>query len=513
MQAHRGPDTKVLDFGTRPILPGFIDNHCHMEVASRMLYRHVDLRVPRCKTVADVLATLKASLADGLFDGWIIAQANLFFDQKLADRRFPTKAELDDVSKDVPIVIRAGGHLSLLNSKALAMSSIDRNFVPPEYSVWGKCVVERDANGEPNGFIKEMDNELPMPRASGAALKAAIEKGARQLFTHYGVTTICEISETIEGLEAASALQDEGKLPLRIATYLWVPGTMTLEQACNWRDHLTLVSSEEWMDVRGVKIFSDGGYSSANAAMKRPFVQTGECGDLGMSIAEIRNTYERSREAGMGLAVHANGEVAQETVCQAILSGSGPLAGPPVRLEHGGNFLPDYEVTTNWWRRAGILPSPQPTFLYALGDFFPVYLGDYGNQGRFSFRRMLNDGWPVSGSSDVYAGGEEGITNPFFGIWCAVERLTYRGTVIDPEQKLSVEEALRMYTLDAARVLGHAADKGSLEPGKLADIIVLDRDPRLASGDDLRSTQVDFVFVGGQSVHQREGASPAKAGV
>jgi predicted amidohydrolase YtcJ len=174
-----------------------------------------------------------------------------------------------------------------------------------------------------------------------------------------------------------------------------------------------------------------------------------------------------------------------------------------VRLEHGGNFLPDYEVTTDWWRRAKILPCPQPTFLYALGDFFPIYLGDYGNRGRFPFRRMLEDGWPVPGSSDVFAGGESGITNPFFGIWCAVERQTYRGEVIDPDQRLSVDEALYMYTMDAARLLGHERQKGSLEPGKLADVIVLDRNPRHLNGEELRDTKVDHVFVAGRHAYAR----------
>lgn len=502
-KSHIGAETRVMDFKDQPVLPGFIDNHCHMEVAARMLYKHVDVRTPGCRTIADVLAKLKAAVPELLFDGWLMAQANLFFDQKLEDRRFPSKDELDQVSRDIPIAIRAGGHLTLLNSKALAVSGIDRDYQPPEYSVMGKCIVERDANGDPIGIVKEMDDVLPIPRASGHELREAIASGARDLFTSYGVTTICEISETVEGLETASELQKEGRLNLRIAPFLWVPGTLSLDEACNWRDHIRLSSGPEWMDIKGVKIFSDGGYSSANAVVKAPYLQTGSCGDMGMTLEEIRNYYERTRAAGFGLAVHANGEVAQETVCQAVLSGSGPSDGPPVRLEHGGNFLPDYEVTTSWWRRAGILPCPQPTFLFALGDFFPIYLGDYGTRGRFPFRRMLDDGWPVAGSSDIYAGGEERITNPMFGIWCAVERTTYRGEVIDPDQRLSVEEAIGMYTIDAARVLGHDADKGSLEAGKLADVIVLDRDPRRLRGDDLLDTKVQHVFVGGKLVHSR----------
>jgi predicted amidohydrolase YtcJ len=468
-----------------------------------MLFKHVDLRTPGCRSIADVLAKLKGAIPSMLFDGWLLAQANLFFDQKLTDRRFPTKDELDVVAPDIPIAIRAGGHLTLLNSKALAVSGIDRNYVPPEYSVMGRCVVERDATGDPIGIVKEMDDVLPMPRATGEDLRQAIESGARELFTRFGVTSIGEISESIEGLETYSLLQRENRMALRVAPHLWVPGTMSLEEACHWRDHIRLVTGPEWFDVKSVKIFSDGGYSSANAVCKQPYLQTGSCGEMGMTLDEIRHVYEKAAAAGLGLAVHANGEVAQETVCQAVLHGKGPFPDTVVRLEHGGNFLPDYEVTTDWWRRAKILPCPQPTFLYALGDFFPIYLGDYGNRGRFPFRRMLEDGWPVPGSSDVFAGGESGITNPFFGIWCAVERQTYRGEVIDPDQRLSVDEALYMYTMDAARLLGHERQKGSLEPGKLADVIVLDRNPRHLNGEELRDTKVDHVFVAGRHAYAR----------
>jgi len=228
---------------------------------------------------------------------------------------------------------------------------------------------------------------------------------------------------------------------------------------------------------------------------------------MSMTREQIRDVYVKTQRAGMGLAIHSNGEVTQEICCEAVLMDEGPLGGPPMRLEHGGNYLPDYEVTVAAWERAGITPVPQPVFLYALGDYIAVYLGEYGKKGRFPFRRLLDDGWEIGGSSDVTNGAEVGITNPMFGVYCAVERKSYRGEVIDPDQKISVEEALCMYTINSAKALRHDHIKGSLEAGKLADVIVLDRDPRTIKGDKILETRVDMVFIGGKLVHRREEAT------
>lgn len=148
-------------------------------------------------------------------------------------------------------------------------------------------------------------------------------------------------------------------------------------------------------------------------------------------------------------------------------------------------------------------PGAQPVFLYTFGDYFEDYLGDYGTRGRFPFARLTADGWRLSASSDVWVGSERDATNPLFGVWCAVRRQSYAGRIIDPDQALSVEAALRMYTVDAAWTLGEEHRRGSLEAGKDADVIVLDRDPRSVAVDDIPSLRVDAVYLAGQPVYAR----------
>ncbi len=499
----RGPGTEVIDVGDRPLLPGFIDVHAHAEVACRAAYGTVDCRAPECSTVEDVLQALRTGIDAAAETGWIVGQANLFFDRKLREGRLPTREELDRVSTDVGIALRAGGHITVLNSKGLELAGIDRDREAPTHSITGKPIIERDDDREPTGVVKEMDNVLPLPPQTAAVVREALRTGIHTLFTRHGVTTIGEISETIEGLSAMDALARERALGARIRAYLWAPGTVSLEQALDWRRHLRLTAGDEHVGVQGVKLFCDGGYSAKSAAVKQPYLGMGRehFGDIALERDFLLEALPATRDAGLQLAIHANGDRAQEWLCEVIEAAGGSPAGARLRtrIEHAGNFMPD-RVTSEWWARAGIMPVPQPVFLYTFGDYFGDYLGEYGTRGRFQFADLLRDGWPLTGSSDVWVGSEREATNPLFSVWCCVRRQTYDERLIDPDQAISVDAALRMHTVNAAAVLGESDQKGTIEAGKLADLVVLDRDPRTAAIDDIPAIGVHRVFLGGEPV-------------
>ena len=500
----RGPGTRVIDVGERPLMPGFIDVHAHVEVACRAAYGTVDCRAPECGSVGEVLEVLREGLAERRETGWVVGQANLFFDRKLKERRLPTREELDTVSEDVAIALRAGGHITVLNSKALEVAGIDRGFAAPEYSITGKPAVERDDNGDPIGIVKEMDSLLPLPPQTPEVIEAALEEGVRTLFTANGVTSIGEISETIEGLETMDRLAVERRLGARIHAYLWTPGTVSLEQALEWQRYIELRAGDEHVSIQGVKLFCDGGYSAKSAAVKQPYLGMGRehFGDIALERDFLLEAVPATRDAGLQLAIHANGDRAQEWLCEVIRDAGGAPSSARLRtrIEHAGNFRPD-PVTSDWWSQAGIIPIPQPVFLYTFGDYFGDYLGDYGTQGRFQFADLIADGWTLTGSSDVWVGSEREATNPLFSIWCCLQRQTYDERFIDVEQATTVDQALRMHTINGAEVLGLAAEKGSLEPGKLADLVVLDRDPYATAVDDVRQIKVQAVFLGGALVH------------
>jgi predicted amidohydrolase YtcJ len=502
---------QVLDFGERAILPGFVDPHVHLEISSRAHAEMVDCRVPMCRTVEDVLQTLRDNLGRATGSGWLVGQGNLFFDQKLDDRRLPTREELDGISKEVAIVLRAGGHTSVLNSKAFELSGIVRYL--GKAGMMGGAVIETDGSGRPTGVISELDKALPLPEPTRAERKAALRDGARTLFTRHGVTTLGEISDTVDGIHCLDELIAEGEFAGRLSLYLWVPGTMSLDEAIVWREHLTLASPEDRIRVRGIKLFADGGYSARNAATRQAYrapyaLRRGSKGKINLDRRQIASAFVKASAAGLQLAVHANGERAQDVVSIGI-AGVADCCAPALqpRLEHAGNLCTGPE-TEAAWRRGGIIPAPQPVFLYNFGDFFPTYLGDYGRRGRFPFKSLLEEGWRLSASSDVHIGAEERQTNPLFSIWCCLKRQSFLGEIIDAEQAIGLDDALRMHTINAARALGEDTERGSLVQGKLADAIVLDRDPREVSVDELLDVKVDYVFLGGELAYAREGAAP-----
>jgi predicted amidohydrolase YtcJ len=500
---------EVIDLGHRSLMPGFVDPHAHAEVAAKASFEMVDVRAPGCPNIAAVLDTLSSNRGRAR-DGWLVAQANLFFDQKLEDRRFPTRDELDSVSTELAIVVRAGGHLSILNSKALEISGIDEDYRAVDYSVTGKPTVQRDASGRPNGIVTEMDKLLPLPTLSAQEIRIAVEGGIAELFTAHGVTTIGEISDSVDGgLRVFDDAIADGRMSARIHVYLWAPGTVSLEQACDHRQWAQLRSDPARLSIVGVKAFADGGYSAARAALTKPYVHSaaGEgshnCGEVALSTEQIVEMARRTQTAGLQLAVHANGDRAQFEVCQALADVERIAGGPRIRIEHAGNFVPDYDGLSRAWRSADIVPVPQPVFIYNFAEFLPEYVGDYSRDRQFPLRRMLADGWPLSGSSDVWVGSEIGQTNPFLGIASAVNRRTFHHQVLAPDEGVSVYQALKMHTLGGAYALGEEHTRGTLEAGKLADVIALDRNPLEIPVEELLSVNVDDVFLGGQHVHSR----------
>jgi predicted amidohydrolase YtcJ len=498
---------RVLDFGDRTILPGFVDVHAHAEVACVAERTAVDCRTPEHRTIEDVLEELREALPRAE-DGWLIGRGNFFFDQKLEDRRMPTRADLDRLGGDVAIALRAGGHTTVLNSRAMERVNIEE-LMSMEQGMMGAAVVELDSGGQPTGVVSELDRALPLPDPDPETLKGWIEAELPRIFTAHGATTVGEISETLDGVTSMQELAAGGRLASRIQMYLWAPGTMSIDEACDWRSQ-GIEEVGDRFGIRGLKLFADGGYTSQNAAVKSPFLSHGGKGKLNLTPDEVVEARRKADAAGLQLAVHTNGERAQELVCGALASMGLPDDALPTRLEHAGNLVTE-EATMEAWDKAAVALVPQPVFIYAIGDFLPAYLGEHAERGRFPFRTILDRGWELNGSSDVHLGSEPMLTSPLFGISCYVTREAYLGRPIEPEQAITLAEALRAYTIGGARLLGVDDRLGTLEAGKLADMVVLDRDITKVAEGDIRDVRVDHVFVGGELGHSRPGAAPFRS--
>lgn len=504
------PGSEILDFGRRAILPGFLDGHAHIEVGA-VAAQGVDCRVPTVTSISDILDGLHGRLEDAEDrGGWLVGQANLFLDQKLTDRRLPNRHDLDKVSTDVAILVRAGGHISCVNSKALEWAGL--NDFKSSSSTMGGPTVEKGPDGRPTGIIAELDRSLPIPPLKTDRLREALLTAARELFIARGVTHVGEITETLEGVQLLDELAATAKIHTRISLALWAPGTLQLDQALSWPEHLKLRSTSDRVHVRGVKIFTDGGFSARTAAMLTPYIgehanHAAPSGELAMTPQAIEDALRRICGGQLQPIVHTCGELATRVVANAG-RGLTTDAATQVRVEHAGHLFIEREKTFALMRQANLRPMPNPAFLHTIGPSLPGYVGEVARGNRFLFHDMLEHGFRISGSSDLHVGSHPSQTNPFFMIWCSVSRTGFDGSPVDPEQAIDVHRALKMHTLYAAEALGVADRQGTIEPGKIADLVVLDCDPLEVASNDLPKVNVDFVFVDGVCVYQREGAIP-----
>jgi predicted amidohydrolase YtcJ len=508
----RAAGLPVRDVGERLVLPGFVDPHMHLQHISLGRGRGVDCRFPGCATIPDVLDALQAGLADISGDEWLVGYANLFFDQKIAERRYLTRAELDRVSDRVPIVLHMGGHASVLNTPALRLAGVER-FMAGAAGGWGSPVVEVDGSGAPTGLVAEIDPMLPIPAPDAATVEGYVADTFHDLFTTHGVTSFGEMVESTDSAALLERLIASGRLPARAGLYLMSPAALPLAEATSWVSGHRPADPDR-LRALGVKVFADGGYSSRNAASRTPYVldhapHPGYHGRLNLPYASIREAIATTRAAGVQLAVHTNGTAAQDEALAAVLGSGDPADHPAVRIEHLGNVL-DSPRDLATWRRAGVRPVLQPAFLHNfVGDYVPMLLGDAGMTGRLPLRTILDAGVLPAASSDVCLGAETEQSNPLFGIWCLMARRSYWGRHVEPEEKVSFSEALRLFTLEGAKALGMDDRIGSIEPGKFADLVVLDRDPR-TDAEEVRRTRVDSVYLQGHEVHHRPGAAPPR---
>ncbi|MYU22498.1 amidohydrolase family protein [Streptomyces sp. SID8352] len=481
----------VFDLGDKPVLPGFVDPHVHLEMSAAALWGTVDCHTPPCGSIGELVAQLHdhRHLREQR-GGWLIGQGGLFADRRFTDGRLPTRDDLDKVSTRFPIAVRFGAHVTVLNSVALDLAR--EHGLPTT----GDAHIHTDGTGRWTGILHELYYALPIPAMTPDELRRATAATAHSQLTRHGVTTIGEITNTVQGMELLADAAG-GEVPQQVRAFVWSPGTMSVRATCD-RQHAGGFPRTGSFEVAGVKIFVDGGFSAAGAAVLKPYrSDPSSRGRMAYSRSELVDLVRDTDEAGLQVAAHANGERAQWELCRASVLARAGATGPRpgLRLEHGGNVLTHPE-TAERWAEAGAVIVPQAGFIWTMGSFLPEYLGDYAADNLFPFRSLLDQGMSVASSSDG-AGSELLQFNPMFGVQCAVGRMSCTGQPVAPAEAVSVTEALAMHTRFAAEALGVADTRGSLEPGKRADLVVLERDPTQVDTGELAGLLPEQVLFAG----------------
>jgi predicted amidohydrolase YtcJ len=485
--ARGSPNARIIDAKGGMVTPGFIDSHSHF-ITSGFRLSSVQLRDAR--TPAEFISRIKAYVTGIPAGAWITGGD---WDHENWGGELPRRDWIDSVTPNNPVwVSRLDGHMALANSAALAIAKVNAS----TRDVEGGTIV-RDASGNPTGMLK--DNALglvtrveppPAPQMSDHALDAAMHHVAER-----GVTSVHNM-EGFADLATIERAHRSGRLITRI--YAVVP----IAQWARLRDTVAARGrGDDWVRIGGLKGFVDGSLGSHTAAMFAPFADSPA--DSGLLVEDPADLYKWTRDAdraGLQVMVHAIGDRAinlQLDIFERVASENGPR-DRRFRIEHAQHLAP---TDIPRFAALGVIASMQPYHSIDDGRWAERVLGHERAKTTYAFRSLRDAGARLAFGSDWYVAPP----TPLEGIYAAVTRRTLDDRNPDgwiPEQKIGVEDALSAYTINAAFASFDEGRKGSLERGKLADFVLLDRDLTRIPAETIRDAKVLLTVVGGRVVFE-----------
>lgn len=480
------------------VLPGLIDAHGHV---IDLGFVTTQVQLHDSVSLADAQARIKAYAAANAGRAWVLGGGWNQVTWKLG--RFPTAAELDAAVSDRPAVMeRVDGHAKWLNSRALAAAGITKDTADP---MGGR--IERTADGSPSGVLVDKAMDLVdqgVPPPSDDERRAALRAALRHL-NSVGLTGVGDAGVDAHEIGLYRELADQGALTVRV--YAMIGGVGEDFAALSKNGPLIGYGADR-LTVRSVKLFADGALGSRGAALLQPYSDApGQKGLLFMTDAEMQAAVATALKAGYQVNVHAIGDAANRQVLDAFAAAYKSVGGRDLRnrIEHAQVVaLPDIPR----FKELNLIASMQPTHATSDKNMAQDRLGSARLAGAYAWRRFLDQGTRIAGGSDFPVESD----NPFFGLHAAVTRTDHAGQPPGgwhAEQAMTLLEAFRAFTLDAAYAEHQESQVGSLEPGKWADFIVVDRDPFTIDPQELWKVEVEETWVAGTRVFDRAGSGAA----
>lgn len=497
VRAAAGESATIRDVCGRTVVPGFIDNHNHLSVAAFEPIA-VDCSSPPGATLHDVLARIQRHAASIPAGQWVMGMG--FQAQYVAERRYPSRYELDEVAPDNPVfLIDMSYHAGAGNSRALALAGISNHSPQP----WGGEIV-LDGRGEPTGLLLEAAANLLHTACWEAHAdrdherSVALFHAKMQDYLAVGLTGIGDACVTAKASEIYGRADASGFLPFTVQQ-LHAGDHFFAMQDTRRTDVVDRILGAESTYLRGgaMKIFYDRAYP-------RPAVDqvhdgcTRHVGATFYTKNEIRALAVGASRLGMTTAVHSMGNCAIDTVLDAYEAVRREASDDTImRMEHA--FIADPKAAPRM-ASLGVEVVANPGVLHAWGEVFADWRGEGQDQlSLFPMRTFLDAGVRVSIASDYPCAG----LAPVEHMWTAVARTTRTGLVMQPDEAITAYEALRCYTANAARAAGRENEEGTLEAGKRANLVVLDRDLVEGPVDEIKDVQVDVTMVDGRVLYER----------
>jgi len=508
-----GPATRQIDLQGKTVLPGLIDSHLHA-VASAMY--EFDHPVPDMETIADVLQYLKGRAASLQAGQWVTLSQ--VFITRLKDQRYPTRQELDQVAPQNPVAFSTGPD-TLLNTLALKLNGIDKNYKVPEGV---PCRVERAARtGEPTGILRNCAKLLKIPSSEKTPTPEDFLERTKMLLADYnsvGLPSIVDGDTMDDEMEIFRQLKERGQLTCRTFLVLHVDANDPIDKI-EARIHQAalnpLHSYNDMLWLRGIKTYLDGGMLTGSAFMLQPWgvskvYSITDPTYRGMRYIEPERLYQLARlalENDFQFTAHSVGDGAVQAIVEAYerVNKDFPVRDKRPCITHA-NFMTADIIRK--MKELGIVANLQPDWLYLDGATLRKQFGDERTTYFQPYKTLFDEGVTVGGGSDHMQkiGSLRSINqyNPFLGMWITLTRQPrWTDQPLHPEQRITRERAIRLYTINNAYLTFEENQKGSLESGKLADFIVLDRDILNCPTDAVKDIQVETTYLGGKLLYQR----------
>jgi len=476
-------NTEVIDASGMTVLPGFIDAHSHPSSAGLNALKNVNTNLGSVARIQDALSERVAGTPSG---EWIVGY--MYDDTKQEEGRPLNRIDLDAVSREHPIVVgHRGGHTGVYNSKAFEVAGITVNTLDPfgghfyreDGELTGKVAERaRGAFDVPSGSTRE-------ERATGVSVICKEMNAA-------GLTSVHQAGTGSTGFVAYQDARDEGTLSLRM-NLMARGGTFPALQSAGIRTGV----GDEWIRIGPVKFAADGSASERTMAMSTPYAgRPDDFGILTMTQEEVHEVVEEAHRAGWQIAIHANGDVTIDMVLNAYerMQREYPRPDTRHRLEHCSLVNP---TLLQRIANGGYVPAPFYTYAHYHGEKWIEY-GEEKMEWMFAHKSFIESGIPVAPASDHSPGPYE----PLMAIQSMVTRKDYTGRVWGPSQRITVDEALRVCTVNGAYASFEENEKGTITAGKLADFVILAEDPHDVDPDLIKEIQVIRTVVGGRTVHE-----------
>jgi predicted amidohydrolase YtcJ len=492
----RGTGTEVIDLKGRTVIPGLTDPHVHLADDGAASLNKIDVRDfgTNVRSIPHVLEVVRAQTREVPPGTWIVGTGSPMQDFRMPEKRFPRREELDEAAPNHPVSIGFGAHVTIANSAALALAHVTKETTPP-----GGGAIELDpATGELTGKLVERAQFLVrnvIPAYTYEQMKEGIVHATKRALRR-GVTTIHDIVTNNETVRAYQELVLEGRLPIRASLLLRIlEAKIVPESLLNLG--LKTGFGNDWLKIGGVKMSIDGGITGRVAAFYEPYEDDPcSCGLIRIPSEELDETVHDYHAAGHRVCIHAIGDRAMDMALDAIEKAvtTQPRTDHRHRIEHLGNWMITKERLERI-RRLEVLPVPNVPFLHYIWESLLDCMGPKRLDGSFGIKALLESGIPITSGSD---GPGYWPTDPLRDMGTSVSRQIWSGDTIGSDQAISAVEALRMFTINAAYNGFDERIKGSVEPGKLADLAVLAQDPLAIAPERIKDIPVDMTIVDGR---------------